>query len=80
MRGAFYQGNKRFGVGDSPPLPPKAGEVRINIAYGGICGTDVHIYMGHMDHRIKMPQVIGHEMSGTIAEAGEGQFAGHGTE
>ncbi len=72
MRGAFYQGNKRFGVGDSPPLPPKAGEVRINIAYGGICGTDVHIYMGHMDHRIKIPQVIGHEMSGTIAEVGEG--------
>ena len=72
MKGAFYQGNKRFGVGDSPPLPPKAGEVRLEIAYGGVCGTDVHIYMGHMDHRIKIPQVIGHEMSGTVVEVGEG--------
>ncbi len=72
MKGAFYQGNKSFRVGDSPPQPPAPGEVRLDIAYGGICGTDVHIYLGHMDHRIKIPQVIGHEMSGTVAEVGEG--------
>ncbi len=71
MKGAFYQGNKRFGVGDSPPQPPKADEVRLDIAYSGVCGTDVHIYMGHMDHRVQIPQVIGHEMSGTVAEIGK---------
>jgi len=71
MKGAFYQGNKKFSVGESPPQPPKAGEVRLDIAYGGVCGTDVHIYMGHMDHRVKIPQVIGHEMSGTVAEVGK---------
>ena len=72
MKGAFYQGNKSLRVGDSPPQPPAPGEVRLDIAYGGICGTDVHIYLGHMDHRVRMPQVIGHEMSGTVAEVGEG--------
>lgn len=72
MKGAYYQGNKSFGVGDSPPRPPGAGEVRLDIAYAGICGTDVHIYLGHMDHRIRIPQVIGHEMSGTVAEIGRG--------
>ncbi len=72
MKGAFYNGNKSFYVGDSPPLPPGRGEVRMNIAYGGICGTDVHVYLGHMDHRTKIPQVIGHEMSGTVAEVGQG--------
>lgn len=72
MKGAFYQGNKSFRVGDSPPRPPGTGEVRLNIAYGGICGTDVHIYLGHMDHRTRIPQVIGHEMSGTVAEVGKG--------
>jgi len=72
MKGAFYQGNKSFRVGDSPPQPPGTGEVRLNIAYGGICGTDVHIYLGHMDHRVRIPQVIGHEMSGTVAEVGKG--------
>ncbi len=72
MKGAFYQGNKSFRVGDSPPHPPGPGEVRLDIAYGGICGTDVHIYFGHMDHRVRIPQVIGHEMSGTVAEVGGG--------
>ena len=72
MKGAFYQGNKSFGIGDSPPQPPKAAEVRLDIAYSGVCGSDVHIYMGHMDHRVRIPQVIGHEMSGTVAEIGEG--------
>jgi len=72
MKGAFYQGNKSFYVGDSPPRPPGPGEARLNIIYGGICGTDVHIYLGHMDNRIKMPQVIGHEMSGTVSEVDEG--------
>jgi 2-desacetyl-2-hydroxyethyl bacteriochlorophyllide A dehydrogenase len=42
------------------------------VAYCGICGTDLHIYQGHMDGRVEVPQVIGHEMSGEIAELGEG--------
>ncbi|MEO7651402.1 MAG: alcohol dehydrogenase catalytic domain-containing protein, partial [Bryobacteraceae bacterium] len=36
------------------------------------CGTDLHVYYGHMDHRVHMPQVLGHEMSGTIAAVGAG--------
>jgi threonine dehydrogenase-like Zn-dependent dehydrogenase len=31
----------------------------------GICGTDLHIYQGHLDHRIPRGGVIGHE---TLAE------------
>ena len=38
----------------------------------GICGTDVHIYHGALDGRVKIPQVIGHETSGTVAELGQG--------
>lgn len=72
MKGSFYQGNKRFSVGESRPQPAGAGQVRLKVAYSGICGTDYHIYLGHMDHRIKTPQVIGHEMSGEVAEVGEG--------
>jgi 2-desacetyl-2-hydroxyethyl bacteriochlorophyllide A dehydrogenase len=53
-------------------VPPGPGEVRLNVAYVGICGTDVHIYHGAMDARVKPPQIIGHEMSGTIAEVGAG--------
>lgn len=72
MKGAFYQGNKRVSVGESKQQPPGPGQVKLKVAYSGICGTDYHIYLGHMDHRTKIPQVIGHEMSGTVAEIGEG--------
>jgi 2-desacetyl-2-hydroxyethyl bacteriochlorophyllide A dehydrogenase len=44
----------------------------LNVGYVGICGTDMHIYHGVMDQRIGPPQIIGHEMSGVIAELGEG--------
>ncbi|MCK9355877.1 MAG: alcohol dehydrogenase catalytic domain-containing protein, partial [Dehalococcoidia bacterium] len=27
----------------------------MKVAYAGICGTDVHIFLGHMDHRLKPP-------------------------
>ena len=49
---------------------PKSGEVRIKVAYSGVCGTDVHIYHGMMDKRVSIPQTIGHEMSGVIDEVG----------
>ena len=41
MKGAFYQGNKSFGIGDSPPQPPKAAEVRLDIAYSGSKSTEL---------------------------------------
>jgi len=44
--------------------------VRVEVAYTGICGTDLHIYHGDMDARVKAPCVIGHEMAGRIAEIG----------
>ena len=72
MKGAFYEGNKRFSVKQIKPRPPGPGEVRLEVDYCGICGTDYHVYLGHMDGRVKVPQVIGHEMSGTIADIGEG--------
>ena len=70
MKAAYYDGNKTITVGASIPQSPDAGQVRIQVAYCGICGTDLHIYQGHMDQRVAMPQVVGHEMSGEIAEVG----------
>ena len=72
MKAVFYEGDGRFTVRDSAPLAPAPGEARIDVAYCGICGTDLHIAHGAMDHRVRPPQVIGHEMSGTIAELGPG--------
>lgn len=51
---------------------PASGEVRIKVAYCGVCGTDVHIYHGMMDQRVNIPQIIGHEMSGVVDAIGDG--------
>ena len=54
------------------PVEPGPGEVQVDVAYCGICGTDLHVYLGHMDARIGNHRVIGHEMSGRVAALGEG--------
>ncbi len=72
MKALFYQGNQSFAIKEVQPEPLKEGEVRLKVAYCGICGTDVHVYHGHMDQRVKTPQVIGHEASAVIDEIGEG--------
>lgn len=72
MKGAFYEGNKKISVRESKLQALESGQVRLNVIYCGICGTDYHIYLGHMDQRVKTPQIIGHEMSGEVAEIGEG--------
>ncbi|GAA2274228.1 alcohol dehydrogenase catalytic domain-containing protein [Glycomyces scopariae] len=59
-------------VTELDPLPPGPGHVQIAVAYNGICGTDLHIVHGHMDSRVDVPAIIGHEMSGTIAAVGDG--------
>ena len=72
MKAAYYEGNKKFSVGESKIVPPGDGQVRMKVAYAGICGTDVHIFLGHMDHRLTPPQVVGHEAVGHNRGTGEG--------
>lgn len=48
----------------TPDLRP--GEVRLRIAYAGICGTDVSIFSG--DYPVPLPLTLGHEFSGTVDE------------
>lgn len=72
MRAAYYEGKGSIRVGECQPVPAGPGQVQIRVSHCGICGTDLHIFHGNMDHRVKMPQVIGHETSGVIHAVGEG--------
>lgn len=47
-------------------------DVRVRIAYGGICGSDLHYYNhgGFGVVRLKQPMVLGHEIAGTVMECG----------
>lgn len=72
MKAAYYHGDRTVAVDESIVRDPGPGEVRLYVAYCGICGTDLHIFQGHMDARVAIPEVVGHEMSGEIADVGQG--------
>jgi len=72
MNAACYVGERTLTVMRQEPRSPGRGEVAIDVAYTGICGTDLHILHGAMDARVKLPAVLGHEMSGTIGAVGDG--------
>lgn len=72
MNALLFTGNKTFDFQPTVAPLPEPGEVQLRVAYCGVCGTDVHIYHGAMAHRLRLPQVIGHEVSAEIAALGEG--------
>ena len=72
MLAACYVGDRTVELLETEPRRPGIGEVEIDVAYTGICGTDLHIVHGAMDARVALPAVLGHEMSGSIAAVGEG--------
>ena len=56
------------------PVPTcGAGEVLIRVAYGGICGTDLHIW--HDQFAYYPPVIMGHEFSGEVVLVGDGVTA-----
>ena len=69
MRAAFYQGARTFKAGTAPVPTPAAGEALLRVKRVGICGTDLHIFQGHLDHRVPRGGVIGHETFAEVAEA-----------
>jgi (R,R)-butanediol dehydrogenase/meso-butanediol dehydrogenase/diacetyl reductase len=75
MLAATYVGEQTIRVEERRAEPPGPGQVRLDVAYVGICGTDLHVKHGAMDARVTLPAVIGHEMSGTVAAVGDGVVA-----
>ena len=69
MRAAFYRGAGSFVTGTLPVPKPAADEALLRVRRVGICGTDLHIFQGHLDHRVPKDGVIGHETFGEIVES-----------
>jgi (R,R)-butanediol dehydrogenase/meso-butanediol dehydrogenase/diacetyl reductase len=62
-------------VRDFPEPEPAPGEVVIDVAYSGICGSDIHEYTSHqpsMRAAGVFQPVMGHEFTGTISALGAG--------
>ena len=68
MRVAMYYNNRDVRLEEMPKPKIGAGEILVKVMASGICGSDVMEW-----YRIKKaPRVLGHEITGKIAEVGEG--------
>ena len=82
MRALRYYGNRDLRVDDIAEPKCAPGFVKIRVAWCGICGSDTGEYhsgpaiWGKQPHILtgegEVPYCMGHEMSGTVAELGEG--------
>lgn len=57
------------------PQTAPAGWVLVDLAAAGLCGTDYHIFEGKHPY-LQYPRVIGHELSGVVAQDSEGWAKG----
>lgn len=69
MKALVYRGPRSLAVEDvdRPAILPD--EVLLHVDATGICGSDVHGYLGLTGRRIP-PMIMGHEFCGTVAEVG----------
>src|ERR1700726_4426856 len=74
MRAVVIHAPKDLRIDSFPDPAPGLGEVRVKIANGGICGSDLHYYHhgGFGTVRIQQPMALGHEISGVVAAVGDG--------
>jgi S-(hydroxymethyl)glutathione dehydrogenase/alcohol dehydrogenase len=49
---------------------PRSGEALVRVAACGVCHTDLHVIKGEVP--FPTPAVLGHEISGTVVEVGDG--------
>ena len=83
MRAARFYGPKDIRIDDVPEPATRAGTVKVEVEWCGICGTDLHEYLegpifappADAPHPLTgetVPITLGHEFAGVVAELGEG--------
>lgn len=70
MKAVVYEGPKVLTYKDVENVVPKSNEVKIMVKACGICGSDIHGYLGITGRRIP-PVIMGHEFSGEVVELGD---------
>lgn len=76
MRAAIIEGKDQLDVVDLPLPVPGEGQVRVQVAAVGICGSDLHYYFegANGEYVVQDPLIPGHELSGWVDEDPSGQF------
>ena len=71
MKALVYDGVETLSFRDVPDPAPSEGEHLIRVEAVGICGSDMHAYLGH-DARRPAPLILGHEAAGVIVSGPPG--------
>lgn len=65
MKALVYTGPETIQFQEASEPIPGSGDVLIEVGAVGICGSDMHAFLGHDDRR-PAPLILGHEAAGTI--------------
>ena len=68
MKTLFIHGREDIRLENVPTPEPGPGEVRLRIAYVGVCGSDLHYYFNGANGAfvVEEPMAPGHEVSGVV--------------
>lgn len=75
MTAAVYHGPRDIRIEELPVPEPGPGQVLLEVSRNGICGSDLHTYVGASKGGATMHLpgiVLGHEFAGTVRALGEG--------
>jgi L-iditol 2-dehydrogenase len=71
MKALVYLGPERMEIQSVPDPAPRQGEVLVGVSAAGVCGSDLHGFLGHSARR-KPGLVMGHEAVATVLEVPAG--------
>ena len=69
MQAALVTGKRKIELVEMPDPVPEPAKAIVEIAYCGICGTDLHAYQSGAPYN---PAICGHEWCGTVSALGAG--------
>ncbi len=67
MKALVYTAPERMEIQQIPDPEPREGEVLLQVSAAGVCGSDLHGFLGHSPRR-KPGLVMGHEAVATILD------------
>ena len=69
MKALILEAPRQLALREVPDPEPEPGEVLVQVAWSGVCGTDIHGYAQGAPLR-QTPIIMGHEFSGTVIASG----------
>ncbi|MCW1920719.1 L-idonate 5-dehydrogenase [Rhodobacter sp. KR11] len=76
MRALVIHAARDLRIEEAPEDTQGPGQLRLRLATGGVCGSDLHYYNhgGFGAVRLRQPMILGHEVSAWVEDAGDTGF------